>query len=78
MQSVKGKISSRIKKLRNHVDLTQEAFAKKVGVSQQYIGQLEIGNRNPSPGLVIALAYKFRVSEKWLFTGQGSLPSGRK
>jgi len=74
MQIIKGNIGGRIKRLRSLRNMTQEKFAERVGITQQYVGALELGNRTPSPGLLIAIAYKFRVSERWLRTGKAPFP----
>lgn len=38
----------KIKSVRESMNLTQEQFAQKCGMSKNYIGMLERGERNPS------------------------------
>ncbi len=40
--------SIKIKKLRKSVRLTQEKFAKSIGISRATIGQIEQGRQNPT------------------------------
>lgn len=45
MDTLKGKISNRIKKLREKLDLSQEDLAKMMGVSRVAVSQIENGQR---------------------------------
>lgn len=45
MDTLKGKISNRIKKLREKLDLSQEDLAKMMGISRVAISQIENGQR---------------------------------
>ena len=62
-------IGERIKHLRDLRGLSQEKFGEKVGVTQQYVGALESGKRNPGPALVFMISKKFSTSEAWLREG---------
>lgn len=42
------KLGMKIKSVRESMNLTQEQFAQKCGMSKNYIGMLERGERNPS------------------------------
>jgi transcriptional regulator with XRE-family HTH domain len=48
------KMSAIVKRLRKARNLTQEQLAKKAGVTQGYISQLEAGTRK-DPGVKVAL-----------------------
>ncbi|WP_420889291.1 S24 family peptidase [Cupriavidus gilardii] len=63
-------IAERLKSARLAAQLSQEALAKKVGVSQGLIGQIE-GGRNQGSKHVAALARALDVSADWLSTGTG-------
>lgn len=45
-------IPSLVKELRRRLDLTQEQFAQRVGVTYSTINRWENGNRQPQPFLV--------------------------
>lgn len=64
-------LATRVKAARTDAKLSQEGLARKVGVSQGLIGQIESGTNQGSkhlPGLARALG----VSADWLETGKGS------
>lgn len=63
----------RIRKLRDHRGLTQKALAKKAGVSQGTIGNLEAGIRK-NPRALLAIAEALRTTPQWLESGKGSSP----
>jgi transcriptional regulator with XRE-family HTH domain len=50
-----------IKQLREKSGITQEALAKKAGLSLGYIGRLEIGRHDPSLSTLIKLAKALKV-----------------
>jgi transcriptional regulator with XRE-family HTH domain len=41
-------LGSKIKSIRENLGLSQELFAKQCGLTKNYIGMLERGERNPS------------------------------
>ena len=43
---------NQIKTIRKNMALTQDAFAKKIGTSQNYVAQLEMGLKTPSVKLL--------------------------
>lgn len=66
-------IGNRVKEIRKSIDLTQMEFAKKLGVSQNSISQIENGTRNPGGALIKVICQEFGVSEDWLRTGEGEM-----
>lgn len=52
----------RIKDLREDNDLLQKDIAKKLGISQQYYSQYELGNYTMPIELLIELAKEYNVS----------------
>jgi len=48
MTDIKLKFGKRLRKLRRNKDLTQEQLAEQIGVSGDFIGQIERGLRSPS------------------------------
>jgi transcriptional regulator with XRE-family HTH domain len=55
-------------KLRLAKGFTQEGFAEKSGVTQQYVSDLERGRRNPTVVTLYHLAYALGVSHVELVT----------
>lgn len=66
-------MKNRIKKIRKELDLTQQAFAEKIGTSQNVLANYEIGRRNPSASVINNICKTFSVNEEWLRTGQGKM-----
>lgn len=66
-------INTRIKKVRKQLDLTQVAFAQKIGLKQNSIALIESGKRNISDQAILSICREFNVSESWLRTGQGEM-----
>ncbi|MEA4926510.1 MAG: helix-turn-helix transcriptional regulator [Syntrophomonadaceae bacterium] len=66
-------IGERIKKLREAVKLTQEAFAERLKVTKGFISNLEKGRVLPSDQLIHLMSYEFSSSEYWLLSGEGEM-----
>ena len=56
----------RLKDLREDNDLLQKDIAKKLGISQQYYSQYELGNYTMPIELLIELAKEYNVSLDYL------------
>lgn len=65
-------LGERIKKVRKELDLTQQAFGKKIGMKQNTIALIE-GGRNTSDQTIFAICREFSVDEHWLRTGEGEM-----
>ncbi len=66
-------MKEQLKKLRKHLDMTQQAFADKIGMKQNTIAQYEMGRTVPSDAIVFSICREFGVSENWLRTGEGEM-----
>lgn len=66
-------MESRIKVLRKKLGLTQEEFAKKIGLARNSIANYEIGRREPTNAIITSICREFGVNEVWLRTGEGGL-----
>lgn len=66
-------IGDRIKKVRKSLDLTQEAFALRIGTVQNTITGYESGRRNPSAIVISLICREFNVNEEWLRNGAGEM-----
>ena len=65
-----AEFGQRIKKLRDMKDLSQEALARKVGISHEHLNRIEKGKNGPSLDLIIELSCFFEVSIDYLVTGR--------
>lgn len=63
----------RIKMLRKYLNLTQQAFAGRIGLKQNSIALIESGKRNISNQAILGICREFRVNEQWLRTGEGEM-----
>lgn len=61
----------RIIGIRKKNRLSQEQFAKKLGLSRSFINQFETGKRNISDRTIVDICREFKVNEVWLRTGVG-------
>jgi len=66
-------LKDRLKKLRKELDLTQQAFADKIGMKQNTIAQYEMGRTTPSDAIIFSICREFGVNEKWLRSGEGEM-----
>lgn len=66
-------MKEQLKKLRKHLDMTQQAFADKIGMKQNTIAQYEMGRTVPSDAIVFSICREFGVNENWLRTGEGEM-----
>lgn len=64
-------MKDRVKKVRKYLDLTQEEFAKKLGLARNSIANYEIGRREPTNAIITSICREFGVNEVWLRTGEG-------
>jgi len=69
MKNISRQIGSRIRSLRIRIELTQQAFAQKLGVSDRAISSYELGDSSPSLKNIIRIAKLAQVSIDWLLTG---------
>lgn len=56
------KLGNTIKNMRESMNLTQEQFAKRCGLSKTYIGMLERGERNPSYLTLLQIASRIEIT----------------
>lgn len=66
-------IGERIKKVRKAKGYTQQKFADELGLKQNTIATYEMNKTAPSDRTISDICQKFRVSEKWLRTGEGQM-----
>lgn len=66
-------MNERIKLLRNTLQMTQQEFADKIGLSRNFIAQLETGSKAPSDRTILDICKEFSVNEVWLRSGSGDM-----
>lgn len=66
-------MNERLKKLRKTLDLTQQAFANKLGVKRNTVGQWECGINPLTDQTVFSICREFNVNEDWLRSGTGEM-----
>lgn len=63
------KIGTRIREIRK--PLVYKEFAKKLGVSEGFVCEIEKGVKKPSAEMLFAIAEEYDYSINWLLTGKG-------
>lgn len=63
----------RIKELRKELQLSQEEFGKKLGITKSAISLLESGKTRLTEKNILAICREFKVNEDWLRTGRGDM-----
>ena len=66
-------VGSRIKELRKSQNLTQQAFADRLGIQRGIIGKYEVNVSAPSDAVISLICREFNVREAWLRTGEGDM-----
>lgn len=65
-------MNSRVKQLRKkELKMTQKEFSSKIGLSENFIWQIEKGERLPSDRTISDICREFNVNESWLRNGEG-------
>ncbi len=64
---------NRIIQIRNEEQLSQEKFAEKIGLSRNFINQVEAGKKNISDRTISDICRVFNVNEDWLRSGAGTM-----
>lgn len=63
------KISSQIIEIRKELGLSQEDFAKEIGFSKSYVGDIESGRTGPSLNIVLAIRDRFKIPIDKILSG---------
>lgn len=66
-------MNERIKNLRKSLNMTQEEFSKRIGLSRNFIAQVEIGTKTPSERTISDICREFEVNDEWLRNGTGEM-----
>lgn len=68
-------MNERLLQLRKKINLSQEAFGKRLGVTKTTISRLEKGERNLTEQMIKSICREFRINEDWFRTGLGDMNS---
>lgn len=66
-------VNQRIKEVRLALGLSQAKFAKSISISNGYIAEIELGNRNVNDRIIKLISITFNIRETWLKTGEGTM-----
>lgn len=62
-------VGRRIRELRGF-DMTQQEFARRIGISQNYLSTMEHGNVQIGSEILLKMSREFGKSMEWLLTGE--------
>lgn len=51
--------------------ITQKEFGKKIGVSNNYISEIEAEKKTPALPVILSLEYIYGINREWLLQGKG-------
>jgi transcriptional regulator with XRE-family HTH domain len=74
MTSLRALLAHNIKERRRILAITQAQLAEKVRTSTHYIGQIELGNKFPTPEMLERIATALEIDSPQLFS-MASFPS---
>lgn len=66
-------MNERLRELRRSMNLTQQEFANRIGITRNTLASYETGKSNPGDAAVSLICSKLNVSEVWLRTGEGEM-----
>jgi transcriptional regulator with XRE-family HTH domain len=61
-------VGQRVRELRGFY-VTQEEFARRIGISQSHLSTLEHGDAEPGAEIMLRISREFGKSIEWLLTG---------
>lgn len=67
-QETRSRVGKKIQKLRKVLNISQEDFAFKLGISRTHMGHIEQGRKSPSLELLDKIARALKVKMKDLFS----------
>lgn len=66
-------MNNRLRELRKYLNLSQEEFGKRLGITGGGISKLEKGERNFTEQMIKSICREFNVDYHWLTTGEGEM-----
>lgn len=71
--TMENDIISRIKLIRKELNLSQAAFAEKLGYTRGKIENIELGRVEPNKLFLQQISQVYKVDKDWLETGEGEM-----
>lgn len=71
----RAEFGARLRKQREYLNLSREAFAEKVNLSPQFIAEIELGKKSPSLDTTARICEYFHISADYLLFGKFTLPA---
>ena len=66
-------MNERIKEVRDHFKMSQEAFGLRIGMTKSGLSKVERGENGTTDQTIMSICREFGVNEEWLRTGSGSM-----
>ena len=66
-------MNERLREIRLALNLSQDEFATRLGITKSSISGHETGRRNMSEQTITSICREFDVNEEWLRTGEGEM-----
>lgn len=66
-------INERFKQLRKALNLSQDEFAARIGLTRGAITNIEVRGLTPKPLLIDMVCHTYNVNKDWLTTGEGEM-----
>lgn len=66
-------MNERIKEVREHFKMSQEAFGLRIGMTKSGLSKVERGENGTTDQTIMSICREFGVNEEWLRTGNGSM-----
>jgi len=64
---------NRIKQIRKLKGLIQKEFAESLGISANYLSEIESGKKQPSETILLLIEVRYAINAEWLKTGHGEM-----
>lgn len=66
-------VGARIREARVSNNLTQQAFADRIGISRGALANYEVDRNEPIDAVITLICREFNINESWLRTGEGEM-----
>lgn len=66
-------MNERIKQIRKALNMSQDEFGKRLGVTRGAITNIELNKTEPKPLFIKLICDTFEVNEEWVNTGAGEM-----
>lgn len=67
------RLNTRVKLLRKQLNMSQDTFGSRLGVTGAGISKIESGQRNLTEQMLLMICKEFNINENWLRDGEGEM-----